>query len=156
MHRRAFALGTAAALTAGGAARAKGRQRAWAALRDFTVDLPPGFVLRPNPIAIDTACVQIMKGSKHYVFVALGDFIAFPLEDQDPTILLETHPSNPVKTASVVANGRRRVAEYLWETPHSDGPWPTHLIVLVYAMPPDQQPIADRIAASVRPKPRTT
>jgi hypothetical protein len=152
--RRQFGLGAGAALLSASATSARVRPRQWDTLKRFTVDLPPGFLMLPGRLAVDTADVQIMKGHKAYVYVAFGQFIEFPIEDQDPTLLVEQHPSNPIKTASVLTNGHRRVAQYLWETPSGEADTPSEkMIVFVYPLAPDQQPIADRIAASVRPRP---
>lgn len=90
-----------------------------------------------------------MKGKTAYVAIFLGDYVDFP-GGSDPSLVVEDHPSNPRKTATVVTNGRRRISEYLWETLLNGHP--TRMVVMAYPLPGAQQAIADQIAASVRPR----
>ncbi len=113
----------------------------------FTADLPPGFVIHVSQ-GIDFDIVDIRKGNTAYVGLYVGNYPSFPVEGGAGGTV-EEHATNPVKTTTIVVNGRPRVNEYLWKTGYDE---PAYIHVWPENVSSDQQPIADQIAASVRPK----
>jgi hypothetical protein len=106
----------------------------------FTLDLPEGFTVRARPRGPDFDVYDVMKGDKGYVGIYVGGFPSFPIKKG---------ATAEVRSKTVTAGVRDgRVVEYVLAG--SDG-W-TKIHVWVQEGEGVDPAVADRIAASARPK----
>ena len=113
----------------------------------FEIDLPPEFFLLARPQGPDFQVYDVMTGDKPVVGIYLGNHSMFPIE-RPATEKTTRTPGNPQTITRLAADGTSHVVEYLWTV---NAPWPSEIHVWVNDLPAVDQPVAERIAASLKP-----